>query len=82
VKRITTKSGAVYLYDYANGRVMRADGSPYATLIDYSTVPDGEWQTLTWMSPPVIGGCLQMSLALGRGRITTPVVSIEEVEEV
>ena len=81
MKRITTESGAVYLYDYANGRVQRVEG-PYSALIDYDAVPDGKWQTLTGMSPLIIGESVQMTFVSGKWRITTPLVSIEEVEEV
>ena len=83
MKRITTESGAVYLYDDAGWptRMQRAEG-PYSALIDYDAVPDGAWNVLTEITPLTLGTSLRMRFVSGRWRITTPLVSIEEVEGV
>ena len=75
---VTTESGARYLYDTENERVMRETG-PVSEGIDYTLVPDAEWQYLTGDYPPVLGQSWFMTFTNGLWRTTTPVVSIEEV---
>lgn len=77
--KITTKSGAVYLDD-EKGRVQRLSG-PYSPGINYDIRPDAEWVTLA--SGPVwrVGVSAYMTFGDGSYRITTPIESIEEVDE-
>jgi len=82
MKRITTESGAVYLYDDYRDQVMRADGSPYSGGINYEVRPDGVWHVLASTPDIEVGWSIEMDFVDGAYRVTTPVVSIEDVEEV
>ena len=81
MKRITTESGAVYLYDDYRGQVMRAEG-PFSLGINYDVRPDGVWHVLASTPAIVVGGPVVMIFVDGAYRVTTDVVSIEEAEEV
>lgn len=76
--RVTTTSGAVYLID---GMKVLREG-PYSPGINYATVPDNEWIEYDDINPIVVG---RSAIFWGRrgftvlDRVTTPVVSIEEV---
>lgn len=75
----TTRSGAEYVYDLDNSRVLRH--GPHSWGIDYEKVPDDEWSDV--LNDPDIteGQNAKFLLAQGKFRITTPVVSVETVEE-
>lgn len=74
--KVTTASGAIYLI---NGNKAMREG-PYSPNINYLTVPDNQW-TLYKDIRYVPGGGLVMYSRDGHSdRVTTKVVSIEEVE--
>lgn len=78
MKKITTESGAIYHYDEENSRVMRE--GPNSPGIDYSKVPDGGWDHVEGTSILEVGRVAGFLLGFNNYRITTPVVTIEEVE--
>ena len=76
--RVTTESGAVYLID---GMKVLREG-PYSPGINYATVPDSKWIEYDDISPIVVGRSVIFWGQRGftvLDRVTTPVVSIEEV---
>lgn len=75
--KLTTKSGAVYLLDTEKPRLRRQ--GPHSPGINYSLVPDDEWHALRSFAEPVVGKPAVFGLAAGMFRVTTPVVSIEEL---
>jgi len=75
---VTTESGARYLYDKENERVMRESG-PVSEGINYELVPDAEWNYLMDSGGLEVGARWNMVFTNGLWRITTPVVSIEVV---
>lgn len=76
MKRVTTESGAVYLWKDTEGKVLR-EGPPTETDADK---PDGEWLTAIEWSRPVVGQPWYMVFSDKRVRVTTPVVSVEFVD--
>ena len=76
---VTTESGARYLYDTEQERVMRESG-PVSEGINYKLVPDAEWNYLTDSSELALGARWNMVFTTGLWRSTTPVVSIEVVD--
>ena len=74
----TTESGAVYLYDKENARLLRS--GPHSEGIDYLKVPDDEWHEVLHADPIEVGVSAGFALGVGKYRITTPVASIREVE--
>lgn len=77
--KITTASGAVYLDDQ-QGRVQRLTG-PYSPGIDYATRPDSVWHTVEHQPEWAVGLRTYIDFVGGFYRLTTSVVSIEEVDE-
>lgn len=74
--KVTTESGAIYL---VNGNKAMREG-PYSPGINYLAVPDNQW-TLYQDIRYIPGGSLVMYSRDGHSdRVTTKVVSIEEVE--
>ena len=74
---VTTKSGAVYMIDTEKPAAQRQ--GTYSPDINYTLVPDGEWVELEYVPEVRVGESVYMSFVNGTLRITTPVVSIEEV---
>jgi hypothetical protein len=79
MQKITTESGALYLYDDVNLLVQRQE--PYSHRIDYAVVPDGKWLALS--QPPLLalGSSAVFYIAGGKYRICTYIVSIEEIDD-
>jgi len=76
---VTTESGARYLYDTEQERVMRESG-PVSEGINYKLVPDAEWNYLTDSSELALGARWNIVFTNGLWRSTTEVVSIEVVD--
>lgn len=76
--RFTTESGARYVMDTDQRRVMRETG-PHSAGIDYTKVPDAEWHNYLASTTPTLGKSMAFSLASGKFRITTPLVEVTEV---
>ena len=76
--KITTESGAVYLD--TGHRVMRLSG-PFSPGIDYTAVPDAEWQHTKALTGWSYGEPAYINFINGKWRVTTPVVSMEVVED-
>lgn len=79
--RFTTKSGAVYLLDEVENTAHRMEGSPGSSGINYGLVPDGVVHRLVKFPDVVVGESVWMFFDTGVFRLTTPVVSVEEVDE-
>lgn len=79
IKRITTESGAVYTLDVEANTLSRE--GPKSRGIDYQEVPDSNPDYLTYLSDLKVGEPLHAAFTRGRWRLTTPVVSIETLEE-
>lgn len=79
VLKVETSSGATYYYDPDGQRVMRA--GPHSPGINYGVAPDDEWHPVTlYREPePEVGERWRLVLGDGLFRVTTKVVSIEEV---
>lgn len=75
MQKILTTSGAVYLLD--DERVQRLSG-PYSPGINYDRAPDGVWEPLVLPAEVIVGVSMVLHLETF-SRITTPVVSVEEV---
>lgn len=78
--RITTESGANYLYDVEKERVMRKTG-PFSRGINYDLVPDAEWQFLVDSSELRIGECWNMVFDNDPWRRTTPIVDVKPIPD-
>lgn len=78
MKKITTESGAIYHYDEENSRVMRE--GPNSPGIDYESTPDDEWLAAVGATGLEPGQSAYFALRGARYRVTTPILSIEEVE--
>lgn len=74
--KITTQSGAEYLID--GNKAMRASG-PFSPGINYMTHLDAVWEEYWDIPEPVVGACLFLPKGFRSSRLTTAVVSIEEV---
>lgn len=79
--RFETASGAEYVIDRDAYKVVRLDG-PYSEGINYDNYPDGVWHDLYAMPEIKVGSqaYIVMGYHGGNYRITTPVVSVEEVD--
>lgn len=79
--RFQTRSGADYVIDRDAYKVVRLDG-PYSEGINYDQYPDGKWHDLYAMPLIEVGRQAYMVFGFDGGsyRITTPVVSVEEVD--
>jgi hypothetical protein len=77
IVKVETSSGAVYHYDTDKSRVTRT--GPHSPGINYDAVPDGEWHDVAIYTEPEVGESWALVLGEGLLRVTTKVVSIEEV---
>lgn len=77
IVRVETASGATYHYDVDKSRVTRT--GPHSPGINYDTVPDGEWHGVALYREPEVGERWRLVLNDSTFRVTTRVVSIEEV---
>lgn len=77
--KISTESGAVYLYDDVELLVQRQ--GPFSPGIDYAVLPDDEWLELSRAPDFIAGESTDMSFITGKWRVTTPIVSIEEIND-
>lgn len=75
--KVETSSGATYYYDPDRRRVMRA--GPHSPGINYGVAPDDEWHNVALYREPEVGERWRLILGDGLFRVTTKVVSIEEV---
>lgn len=72
VTRLTTRSGAVYLFDEENSRIQRQSGEMNPGL----RLPNAQWQDV-YAHEVEEGYSARFLLGGGYYRVTTPVVSIE-----
>lgn len=75
MKRITTQSGATYLWQDDKGKVLREGPAAYTD----ADKPDGEWLTVVEWSRPAVGQSWTLVFPDSRVRLTTPVVSVENL---
>lgn len=75
MKRVTTQSGAVYLWKDIEQKVMR-EGPPAETDVDK---PDGGWLDIVEWSRPAVGQPWYVVFPDKRVRVTTPVESVDWV---
>lgn len=73
--KFETESGAVYLFDTEGKKVQRVSGAWNPLMV----LPDGEWLDVVDYEPVIVGLGGQFLLPMGKVRLTTRVVSIEEV---
>lgn len=76
MKRIETTSGAVYLWDTDNKRVVRVIGEYNPGII----IPNGEWVPADY-ARVVVGASAVFQGRDSHYRVTTPVVSVEDVDD-
>lgn len=77
IVKVETASGATYHYDVDKSRVTRT--GPHSPGINYDAVPDDEWHRVKFYTEPEVGERWSLILGDSTWRLTTEVVSIEEV---
>ena len=77
LKRILTRSGAVYLYDAEGKRIQRVSGPLHKGIM----FPNGQWHPLRDRSRIAVGERMYFAMGVNKVRLTTEVVSVEEVDE-